>query len=239
MIHAAGHAHSNDYLQHHKVNVIGTKNLLKGLQDQPPKQFVFISSISVYGLKYGNTIREETPILAMDSYGISKVQAEAEVVQWCHYFGVKLTILRLPLVVGSNPPGNLHDMIKAIQKGYYFNISSGVARRSMVLAQDIAKFILLASEAGGTYNLSDGYHPSYAEMSACISEQLHGHKKIINISKFLANILAKLGDKLNAKWFPFNSNRFEKLTQDLIIDDSLARARFGWSPKKVIGNFRI
>jgi hypothetical protein len=47
--------------------------------------------------------------------------------QSCLYY------LVLPLLVGENPRGNLGVMMRAIDKGYYFNIGGGKARKSMVL----------------------------------------------------------------------------------------------------------
>ena len=36
------------------------------------------------------------------------------------YLSIVCTILRLPLIVGSNPPGNLGKMINGIKNGFYF-----------------------------------------------------------------------------------------------------------------------
>ena len=62
VIHSAGKAHSipkNEIQkkEFYDVNVTGTLNLLKGLEKLTfPKQFVFISSVSVYGEDFGNNI---------------------------------------------------------------------------------------------------------------------------------------------------------------------------------------
>jgi nucleoside-diphosphate-sugar epimerase len=239
VIHCAGLAHQNESLKHFLVNVNGTKNLLGALEANLPSQFVFISTIAVYGAKTGNLLNEDTPILASDSYGMSKIQAEAEVVQWCAYNNVKLTILRLPLVVGKNAPGNLKDMIRAIRGNYYFNVAGGQARRSMVIVNDIALHMLRAAEVGGTYNLSDGYNPSYAELSKYILSQINDRNFVPSIPYIFAQVIARIGDLLKRNWFPMNSIRLEKLTQDFTVDDSLARKSFGWSPKRVLDSFKI
>lgn len=89
VIHSAGKAHSVPKTPQQKqeffdVNVLGTQNLLKGLEQAPslPKSFVFISSVAVYGLDQGNNIKESHPLNAKDPYGLSKIQAE-EIVQEC------------------------------------------------------------------------------------------------------------------------------------------------------------
>ena len=148
------------------------------------------------------------------------------------------TILRLPIVIGSNnPPGNLGLMIKGIKKGYYFNVDGGTAKKSMVLAVDISKFILEAAKLGGTFNLTDGVHPSFFDLSKCISSKL---KKswIPNMPLFIAKFLAKLGDIFGDS-FPINSNKLSKITTSLTFDDTKARISFGWQPNPVIEKFKL
>ena len=242
IIHVAGKAHSipktqEEIISFNKVNFIGTKNLLNGLGSNLPKQFVFISSVSVYGLIAGENISETTPLLANDPYGKSKIEAESIVRTWCEEHNVICTILRLPLIVGENPPGNLGAMIRGIKTGYYFNIAGGNAKKSMVLASDIAKFILKAAEIGGTYNLTDGIHPSFNELSKNLSQQF-GRSFVPNMPLFVANLLAKFGDLLGNS-FPINSNKLSKITSTLTFDDSKARNTFGWKPTPVLEGFKI
>ena len=243
VVHSAGLAHvflnvNSKENQFHNVNVIGTQNLLKGLNKTGiPKCFVFISSVSVYGIEFGNKIAENHSLLALDPYGFSKIEAEKIVLEWCKKHNVICTILRLPLVVGSNPPGNLGSMIRAIQNGYYFNIASGNARKSMVLASDVAKYILKAAETGGIFNLTDGYHPSFYELSHYITMQKN-KKYVPNMPMFFAKKLALIGDKLGHK-FPLNSNKLLKITSTLTFDDSKARYAFGWNPTPVLEGFII
>ena len=128
-------------------------------------------------------------------------------------------------------------MIKGIKKGYYFNINEGHARKSMVLADDVAKFILKAAEVGGIYNLTDGYHPSFYEISHLIANQL-GKSYIPNMPNFIAKFLAKIGDLIGPK-FPINTDKYLKITSDLTFDDSKAREAFGWDPTPVLKGFKI
>lgn len=240
VIHAAGKAHfipktNDDEKLFFNLNVNGTRNLLDSLTiNSIPKYFVFISSVSVYGLTEGNLIHESTKLNADDPYGKSKIIAENIVQKWCNNNNVICTILRLPLIVGPNPPGNLGKMINGIRKGYYFNIAGGNAKKSMVLADDIANFIIDAAKVGGIYNLTDGYNPSFNELSNEISYKLN-KGKVYNINKPLAKILALLGDLLG-KVFPFNTITYNKITSNLTFDDTAARKAFGWNPKPVIGN---
>lgn len=243
IIHCAGMAHftpinNQQSKLFYDVNVVGSSNLFKGLCNTSlPKQFVYISSVSVYGLKSGIDINEEYPLLATDPYGISKIKAEDIVKKWCKQHNVTCTILRLPLILGDNPPGNLGAMIRGINKRYYFNIAGGNAKKSMVLASDIAKFILKVAEVGGTYNLTDGTHPTFNELSKSISINL-GKPFVPNMPLFIAKVLAKIGDRLGNA-FPINSDKLSKITSTLTFDDSKARNAFGWKPTTVLEGFKI
>lgn len=242
VVHCAGKAHSIpktelEKKQFHDVNVTGTKNLLKGLEKVGvPKQFVFISSVSVYGLDSGKDINEESPLVAKDPYGVSKIEAEILVMEWCEKHNVVCTILRLPLLVGKNPPGNLGAMIKAIDKRYYFNIGGGKAKKSMVLAQDVVAFIPKVAKIGGIYNLTDGVHPDFYELSIAISKNKN-KRKPFNLPLSIVKVMGYLGDILGDKT-PVNSLKIKKITSDLTFDDTKARQIVGWNPQGVLEYFK-
>lgn len=238
VIHAAGKAHSVPKTEiekrnFHDVNVLGTLNLLKGLEKiKLPKEFVFVSSVAVYGQEIGTEIDENYSLKAIDPYGLSKIEAENIILNWCERNNIICTILRLPLLVGKNPPGNLGAMIRAIEKGYYFNIDGGKARKSMVLAKDVASLIKSASSIGGTYNITDGFNPSFNELSLAISKN-RNKKPPFNLPKNLAISIGKIGDFLGSK-APLNSSKLRKITFDLTFDDSKARKILNWNPQSVV-----
>jgi nucleoside-diphosphate-sugar epimerase len=238
VIHSAGKAHFIPKTKEENesfffVNVELTKRLLIWLQkDSLPKYFVYISSVSVYGLMHGTLINENHPLKANDPYGKSKINAEFIVRKWCEENGVIYTILRLPLIIGNNPPGNLGSMLNAIKKGYYFNISGGNSRKSMVLATDIASFVLKIAKIGGIYNLTDGVNPTLSDLSKHISKQFD-NSYIFNLPNWLALTLAKIGD-LYGESFPINTIKYNKIISTLTFDDSKARNTFDWKPTPIL-----
>jgi len=240
VIHSAGLAHRipknpEEERAFYQVNLFGTQNLLKGLDqcEYPPKSIVFISTVAVYGVEEGEMISELSIPNPQTPYGKSKHEAEIILQKWCSGHKVNLVILRLPLIAGGvNPPGNLGAMIQAIKRGYYFRVGKGLSRKSMVLARDVADLIPRLSDFKGVYNLTDGDHPSLKELDSYISNRLN--KKVKSLPLFLLNIICKIGDHLS--FFPINSYRLSKLNQSLTFDDSKARDTFGWNPKSVIGN---
>ncbi len=242
VVHCAGRAHitnstKDDIVLFNQVNVGGTYNLLNSLSHRPPNRFLYISSVSVYGLDEAINVDESYPLNAKDPYGLSKIESEKLVLDWCNTNNILCTIFRLPLIVGENAPGNLGNMIKGIQNGYYFNIAGGRAKKSMVLASDVAEFVIRASKIGGIFNLTDQYHPSFKELSLLIANQM-GKKSILNIPYWLAIIIARIGDNFG-KNFIFNSNKLKKINSNLTFSDDFASDSFGWKPTQVLINFNL
>lgn len=244
VIHSAGKAHivpktEKEKLEFYSINVRGSENLLKSLElsNTLPKYFIFISTIAVYGLVTGKQISENTPLNAKDSYGYSKILAEQLIHEWCDRNNVLLTILRLPLVIGKNPVGNLKKMIDGIRQGFYVNIDGGIASKSMVLAEDVANFIPNVYNVGGIYNLTDGEHPTLLNISKHIADSL-GKKHPYNIPKYFAFFLSKIGNLIGDR-FPINSDKLLKITSDLTFDDSKARTVANWNSTPVLEDFKI
>jgi nucleoside-diphosphate-sugar epimerase len=241
VIHAAGKAHAESLTkqveEYYDVNVNGTINLLKGLESSLPKALVFISSVAVYGKENGTSIDETYPLAANLPYGLSKVKAEKIITDWCQQNNVICTIFRLPLVAGPNTLGNLRAMINGIKRGYYINIKNGEAKKSIVLAKDVAKIIRRSYDIGGVYNLTDGYHPSFKELSILISKQLN-KKPPISLPYLVIKIISYFGD-IFGNLSPINSNKFKKITSDLTFDDSKARKFLNWNPTPVLIDFKV
>lgn len=237
VIFAAGKAHlvpktdaeKQDFFD---VNVTGLKHFLDGLNGVKVNQFVFISTVSVYGLWKGNNISESDPLLSEEPYGKSKIEAEEMLVNWGKEHGVPVIIFRIPLLAGANPPGNLGEMISAINKNRYPRLGKGSARKSMVLAEDVAQFCLhLKGQESGIFNLTDQQHPSFFEIEMHLRKQLNKPNSIV-IPTFVARLLALFGDLLPK--FPMDSHRYKKMTLDLTFDSKKAVSELGWKPRRVI-----
>lgn len=237
IIHSAGKAHvipkteaqKNEFFE---VNFKGTSNLLKGITEFP-KSFVFISTVAVYGLEEGLEIVENSPLLGETPYAKSKIEAENLVRDWGVANRVNVLTLRLPLIVGPNPPGNLGAMLNGIQKGFYRRMGEGSAKKSMVLAEDIAKALPKWLDKSGTYNLTDGIHPSMAQLDLAMAGKLG--KKVKTLPFWPLKVLSKFGDLIPN--FPINSYRLGKLSNSLTFSDKKATVELDWSPRSVIDHF--
>jgi len=244
VIHAAGKAHTVPKTEAEKqaffdVNLQGTINLCSALEHlaTKPKSLVFISTVAVYGIEKGENIDEQYPLDGSTPYAKSKIAAELFLKEWCHKNNVVLCILRLPLIAGNNPPGNLGAMINGIKSGRYFNIAGGRAKKSVVMASDVARWIPAIAAKGGTYNLTDGQHPDFAGLAALVAKQ-SGKASPKNIPGWLATAMALMGNLLGNK-APINTNKLKKITDSLTFNDNHARQSFGWNPQPVLAAFII
>ena len=191
----------------------------------------------MYGCENGELISEGHPLNGDTPYAKSKIMAEEYLTKWCSEHGVVLGILRPSLLAGKNAPGNLGAMVNGIRKGFYLNIAGGKVRKSVLMAEDIARLIPLLIDKGGVYNVCDTNQPTFGEISASVAKQLGKHKPI-SIPYWMAWCMAKVGDLLGSK-APINSYKLSKMTESLTFSNEKARRELGWEPLDVLESYEI
>lgn len=243
VLHAAGKAHvypktKAEAQAFYDVNYTGTIHLCEALEKVGvPKAFVFISTMNVYGGEPGNMDTEESrPLVGDTPYSDSKIKAEQFLTRWCEKNGVILGVLRPALLAGINAPGNLGAMVNGIKTGKYLSIARGKAKKSILMAQDIANLVPLVVKKGGVYNVCDDYNPSFGELEASIAKQL-GKKKPISIPYWVAKCMAWVGDVFSA--FPLNTSRLQKMVTSDTWSNEKAKRELGWKPLDVLENYKI
>lgn len=240
VLHAMGHAHrvpttATERSAFVRVNVEGTRHLVRAIERVECAGIVLLSTVAVYGRVEGQDLTEDASLDAIDPYGASKREAEYVLQEFASHRGCPLLILRLPLVAGTRAPGNLGAMVEALRRGYYVRIGAGEARKSMVLAEDLASHLPRWFGRTDIVNLTDGHHPSFAELERRVCEQL-GRRPPLAIPMSAAKVLARIGDLVGDR-FPFSTTRLSKLVTSLTFSDARARARLDWAPRRVIDVF--
>jgi nucleoside-diphosphate-sugar epimerase len=241
VLHAAGKAHTTPHSPaacqaFFDVNLRGTQNLCAGLERVGvPKSFIFISTVAVYGAETGENITEDHPLLGTSPYALSKIRAEQFLQDWAAKQNVCLTILRPALLAGKHPPGNLGAMVKAIAAGRYLSIGKGGARKSILMASDIAILVRKTIFVGGVYNVCDNRHPSFRELETLIATLL-SKKKPMAIPYGIIRLLAKIGDLIGAR-APFNTAKLHKITRPLTFSNEKAKTTLQWEPTDVLTHF--
>ena len=149
---------------------------------------------------------------------------------------MRTAIVRLPLVAGPGAPGNLGAMVRGLCSGKYLGLGSGAARRSMVWGAEVGRILPKLARAGGVFHLTDGHHPSFAELEAALAEALN-KKSPWRLPLGVAKLGAWTGDILN-QWtklnVPLNTRSLTKMTSTLTFSDERARKELGWNPSRVV-----
>jgi len=131
------------------------------------KQFLFLSSASVYGLDapVGKVvmITADTPLNPTDNYGISKKKAEKglQELQDDHF---RIAILRPPMIYGKGCKGNYQTMARLARKLPFFPKVDN--QRSMLYMENLAEFIrlLIDDEAEGIFCPQNNEYVNTSEM---------------------------------------------------------------------------
>ncbi len=153
-----------------KTNVEGTVNLLETAEENNIHQFIFLSTVGVYGEQTKkmdeNTIGE--PITA---YERTKTEAEKRVWNYQEVFPV--TIIRPALVIGPNPYWS--KIFKTIKKGFPL-IGEGKNPWQMIEVDDLVAFIEHAL----------GNEEMYNEIYICAEKEVHSLREVVDM---IADIL--------------------------------------------------
>ncbi len=190
VVHVAGIAHQKETKEnaelYYKVNRDLAIEVAKKAKECGVGQFVFLSSMSVYGMDRG-VITPETVPSPKSNYGISKLQAEAGLKE-LEAPNFKISVLRPPMVYGKNCRGNFQLMLKLVKKSPVFPAVKN--QRSMISVLNLSAFIRLVidKEQGGVFFPQNREYVNTTEMAHVMAETVG--KKVFFSS--LAGLLIKM-----------------------------------------------
>ncbi len=123
-------------------NVLATENLIKFAKANKINNFINFSSYCVYGMTTDSVVKESSPKVDLDSYGMSKLIAEELV---ANENDLNTITVRLPAVVGENAKSHiwLNKTAIAIKEGKevsYYNKDN--LFNSIIHVDDISEFII-------------------------------------------------------------------------------------------------
>lgn len=141
--HVAGIAHIKETKEnanlYYKVNRDLTYEVAHKSKVENVKQFIFLSSMSVYGLENG-VIDQNTPLEPKSNYGKSKVQAE-ELIMGLENSTFRVTIIRPPMIYGKDCKGNYPRLSVLAKKAPIFPYVNN--KRSMIYIDNLSEFVRL------------------------------------------------------------------------------------------------
>lgn len=150
----------------------GTRNLLRWLQDRPPRTYVYTSSTGVYGQSDGSVVTESSPTEPDSETGEVLLETEKLLIDAARQMHFPAVILRVSGIYGAGRAHWLNQFLsgEATQDG------DGSRMLNMVHRDDVAGAIVAALEngkSGQTYNVSDDEPVSQCDMFRWLSETLH------------------------------------------------------------------
>lgn len=142
------------------------------------KQFVLLSSMSVYGLEIGRITKETLPH-PTNAYGQSKFEADEEIKKLDDDRFI-FTCLRPPMVYGKSCRGNYQSLRKfALKSAFFPNFQN---QRSMVYIGNLCEFVKTCIDEGrrGLFFPQNAEYTNTSEMVKAIAEE---HGKSIKLTR--------------------------------------------------------
>lgn len=148
--------------QYYAVNRDLAAEVAEKAKSDGVKQFIFLSSMSVYGIVTGK-IAAVTEPKPKSHYGKSKLQAEQKLLPMNDAF--KVCVLRPPMIYGKGCKGNYRALEKFAGKLHFFPYVAN--ERSMLYVDNLAAFVKLmtlmvksiAAARGRKMRLVKGFTP--------------------------------------------------------------------------------
>ncbi|MDN4495148.1 NAD-dependent epimerase/dehydratase family protein [Ureibacillus aquaedulcis] len=177
VFHAAGIAHIKETKEnahlYYKVNRDMTFEVAQKAKIEGVKQFIFLSSMSVYGIESG-VIDKDSPLKPKSNYGKSKLQAE-ELIKPLQNKGFNVAIIRPPMIYGKGCKGNYVRLSKLAVKTPIFPFIEN--KRSMIFIDNLSEFVrlLIDDTRWGLFFPQNRKYVCTSEMVKLIAE-IHGKK---------------------------------------------------------------
>jgi nucleoside-diphosphate-sugar epimerase len=168
---------------------------------------VFLSSAKVHGEHSTSPFRETSPIAPRDAYAESKARAEDALRA---IPGLRLAVLRPPLVYGPGVKANFLRLMKAIARGVPLPLASLANRRSLIYVGNLVDAIQRCLNVTGTYLLCDGLPVSTPALCRAVGHALQRPARLFR--------------------FPPTMLPLRQLACSLELDDSAIRRELGWQP---------
>ncbi|MEW9676281.1 NAD-dependent epimerase/dehydratase family protein [Lentibacillus sp. L22] len=236
VLHVAGIAHQKETKEnahfYYKVNRDLAFEVAQKAKGEGVKQFIFLSSMSVYGMDKG-VIHKYTPANPKSNYGKSKLQAEGLIKSLDDdYF--RIAILRPPMIYGKGCKGNYQRLAKLAMKSPLFPDVNN--KRSMIYIDNLSELIRLLIDGfeEGIYFPQNEEYVCTSDMVRTIAET-HGCNirltKLFNypIRLFRFSIIDKVfGDLVYEKTLSTNKN---KPKIDFIGFEESIKMTEGWHEK--------
>ncbi|TFH28794.1 MAG: NAD-dependent epimerase/dehydratase family protein, partial [Deltaproteobacteria bacterium] len=175
-----------------RVNVDGTRNVIRAAIRAGAHWFIHFSSVKAMGEGSDAVLDENSPCRPKTDYGISKLESEEVVREEAAVGGIRGITLRLPMVYGPGNKGNLPRMIRWADRGLPFPLFQPDNLRSMVYVGNVVAgvmAILSASPTGAsTYILKDREDYSTRRSYSAMCSELRKSSRFLPVPSLVVKI---------------------------------------------------
>ena len=225
--------------EYERVNIGGTKTLVRACEAAGVRRIVYFSTIAVYGDSNGGVLTETTDPAPETWYARTKLDAENLVLGATdgeqHPIG---TVLRLAAVYGPRVKGNYGRLIRGLRLRRFVPLGAGQNRRALIHEKDVARAALLAAEhptaAGQVFNVSDGASPPVAEIIGSICDALDRPRPRLTFPltpvRWAVNLVSRAASWIGVR-LPIGPATIDKYVEDVVVDSSKIRERLGFVPQ--------
>lgn len=237
VFHAAGNTSlwSRTQVEQLKVNVRGTRNVVRAALEAKARRFVHTSSIAAYGLHAG-TISEETPTRGSNSpiaYVRSKALAEREIRKGIAA-GLKAVIVNPSNIIGAYDTHSWSRMFGLVQRRRLPAVAPGGG--SFCHAREVARALIAAGDHGrtGENYLLGGSQASYLGLAREIAAVLGVRRRMVAAHPAILDAYARLEEWI-APMFgrepDFTRDAVALLSQNLYCSSAKAQRELGYRPQ--------
>ncbi|RJO72579.1 MAG: NAD-dependent epimerase/dehydratase family protein [Myxococcales bacterium] len=216
---------NNPLAEYRRVNVEGTRNVIRAAMKEGVGLFIHLSSVKAMGEETGGILDETFPCLPSTPYGISKLESEEVVRAEADGKGMAVWIFRLPMVYGPGNKGNLPRMIRWADRGLPFPLVRPDNLRSMVYVGNVVaaiRAVLEDNSAGGaaprTYIVKDDEDHSTRMVYSSICRELGEVPRFFPIPAVLGRLAGGI------------SEDFRKVTSSFRVSSAKIREEIGFVP---------
>lgn len=209
------------------VNVEGTLNLARQAAAAGVRRFIFISSVKVNGeaTQPGKPYTADDVPAPVDSYGISKREAEQGLLELGQDSSMEIVIIRPVLVYGPGVKANFLSMIRWLYKGIPLPLGATSNRRSLVALDNLVDLIVTCIDhpgaAGQIFLVSDGEDLSTTQLLQRMAKALGKQARLLSVPSWILVVSATvLGKRAIA----------QRLCGSLQVDISKTCSVLGWTP---------
>ena len=238
IIHCAGLAHQfssgaqKDQSAFDSANRLATEKLIKASCSAGARDFVYISSVSVYG-SGAELTDEKRSTEPTTPYAQSKLAAEQVVQAVAIASDIRCTVLRMVTLYGAGDPGNVGRLLRLISRGYFVQVGKGENRKSLIHCDDAASACLaaLGRKEGNKFEVYNvgGTIASMEDIVSCLEQSLNTRRLPISVPTAVARGLSSLCSMIS----PLQkvSETINKWLRDDIYDASKFSLHTGFKPQ--------